>query len=1204
MMEFEQQLQELLKQAALQYIVFKKNEDTERLDKLSLFSRKLLQKEYVIGFAGHFSAGKSSMINALSGENLLASSPIPTSANIVKVHKSIEDFAIVYMHEEQPVKFEAGYDFKTVKELSKNGQLVSQIEIGHSTSTLPLGVTVMDTPGVDSTDDAHAMSTESSLHIADMVFYTMDYNHVQSEQNFQFTKQLMKYNPNVYLIVNQIDKHRENELSFETFKQTVHDSFAAWGVVPKGIFFTSLRELNHPNNDFATVKKIVMDSMNDWQDQLVLTATNTLKKLKSEHELFLIEEKQSLFETYEEILTEEDWQNHQDILEQYEQFLRQEELFSVEAWNETFEDARKELLQNAGIMPSDVREKLKEFLESKQSDFKVGGLFSAKKKTEEERTRRQQELYDSFKVVVQSQITGHLKSLMKQALRDVGALNEEHATSVDSLAFDFPFSIIEEQVQNGALVTGDAVLNFANRVADATKRYFIRETDAWKDVQSTVLEEVAQQAAAPVKLKIKGLQSKVDAIRAIQSVDEQKAFSDKELVRPTKETRAESVKLLTSWEQDYERALLNIRKFDETMLAPKEDILIEEVDIVDELKGELLPIDEVSARALKTAAAVEPIQGFVEVSEYLKKKVERLQKKDFTIALFGAFSAGKSSFSNALMGAKVLPVSPNPTTAAINKIRPVTPEHPHETADVLLKKAEQMLEDIQHSYEAIGLTISSLEEAFSRVAEGLAVPLADERLNVHKSFLRAYEVGYPMFKTHFGETLRVNREDFEHFVADESRSCFVDNIDFYFDCPLTRMGVTLVDTPGADSINARHTGVAFEYIRNADAILFITYYNHAFAKADREFLIQLGRVKDAFELDKMFFIVNAIDLASTIDEEEEVKNYVRSELQRFGIRFPRLYGVSSLMALREKVESEDFQSGMQPFENAFHSFLNDELSALAVKALAEEVDKTQQRLGDLIKQTEVNLKRKDERLEELQVLEQHVRKSFATANTSMLESDTKQELEELLYYVLQRVYYRFNDFFKEAYNPSLFAAKPVAAALDTALKETLQSLRFDFEQELRVTNFRLAQFVERKLKDRFKEDARSLKELNHSFSFLAYESDEPSLLDFEGPFADISKYASVKSHFKNQKAFFEKNEKVHLRDALEILTKPDAQSFLDVEKSKLLDWSTNYIASEAEGLRVHLSEQSFMQIDTERALLQEESRLASWKEIYAELVKG
>ncbi|RKJ01706.1 GTPase, partial [Butyricicoccus sp. 1XD8-22] len=178
------------------------------------------------------------------------------------------------------------------------------------------------------------------------------------------------------------------------------------------------------------------------------------------------------------------------------------------------------------------------------------------------------------------------------------------------------------------------------------------------------------------------------------------------------------------------------------------------------------------------------------------------------------------------------------------------------------------------SYEAIGLSISSLEEAYDRAEEGLKVELVDERLNVHKSFIRAYAKGYLTYKAQLGQTLRVNRSEFELFVAEESRSCFVDNIDFYYDSPLTRMGVTLVDTPGADSINARHTGVAFDYIRNADAILFITYYNHAFAKADREFLIQLGRVKDAFELDKMFFIVNAIDLAETKDEEEDVKNYV------------------------------------------------------------------------------------------------------------------------------------------------------------------------------------------------------------------------------------------------------------------------------------------------------------------------------------------
>ena len=67
--------------------LFKTNDDEDRFKKTALFAKKLIDKEYTIGFAGHFSAGKSSMINALTGEDLLPSSPIPTSANIVKVRK-------------------------------------------------------------------------------------------------------------------------------------------------------------------------------------------------------------------------------------------------------------------------------------------------------------------------------------------------------------------------------------------------------------------------------------------------------------------------------------------------------------------------------------------------------------------------------------------------------------------------------------------------------------------------------------------------------------------------------------------------------------------------------------------------------------------------------------------------------------------------------------------------------------------------------------------------------------------------------------------------------------------------------------------------------------------------------------------------------------------------------------------------------------
>lgn len=41
--------------------------------------------ELTLAFCGHFSAGKSSMINLLCGSSVLPSGPVPTSANIVSI---------------------------------------------------------------------------------------------------------------------------------------------------------------------------------------------------------------------------------------------------------------------------------------------------------------------------------------------------------------------------------------------------------------------------------------------------------------------------------------------------------------------------------------------------------------------------------------------------------------------------------------------------------------------------------------------------------------------------------------------------------------------------------------------------------------------------------------------------------------------------------------------------------------------------------------------------------------------------------------------------------------------------------------------------------------------------------------------------------------------------------------------------------------
>lgn len=69
----------------------------------------------------------------------------------------------------------------------------------------------------------------------------------------------------------------------------------------------------------------------------------------------------------------------------------------------------------------------------------------------------------------------------------------------------------------------------------------------------------------------------------------------------------------------------------------------------------------------------------------------------------------------------------------------------------------------------------------------------------------------------------------------------------------------------------------------------MTYYQHSFSKGDRSFLRKLGLVKESLSMDKMFFVINAADLAKDKAELETVTDYVRSELLKEGIHDPRLF---------------------------------------------------------------------------------------------------------------------------------------------------------------------------------------------------------------------------------------------------------------------------------------------------------------------------
>ncbi|HZG80628.1 MAG TPA: dynamin family protein, partial [Brevibacillus sp.] len=237
-------------------------------------------------------------------------------------------------------------------------------------------------------------------------------------------------------------------------------------------------------------------------------------------------------------------------------------------------------------------------------------------------------------------------------------------------------------------------------------------------------------------------------------------------------------------------------------------------------------------RLRRTSKEIIDVPGMQNQAQAMLDRAERLTANRFTVALFGAFSAGKSSFANALMGDLVLPVSPNPTTAAINKIMPPTDTEPHGTVRVVLKSRDAIEQDVLRSLAVFGHSAADLEGALDELNK-IDVTQIPPTAKPHYTFLKAVTKGLGEMAEHLGGQLLVDMKAFKSFVAKEEKACFAEYIELFYSCPLTDQGIVLVDTPGADSINARHTGVAFEYMKNADAVLFVTYYNHAFSQADR-----------------------------------------------------------------------------------------------------------------------------------------------------------------------------------------------------------------------------------------------------------------------------------------------------------------------------------------------------------------------------------
>ncbi|MBD8068156.1 dynamin family protein [Bacillus sp. PS06] len=1143
--------------------------DKDHAKKVIQLMKKLNQSEFMIGFCGHFSAGKSSMINELIGEELLPSSPIPTSANLVMVKKGRE-YARVYYKNNDIIEYPAPYNYDVIKQYCKNGEEIDSLEISHNTDKLQKGTTIMDTPGIDSTDDAHRVATESALHLADVIFYVMDYNHVQSELNFQFTKEMTDRNKSIYLIINQIDKHQESELSFEQFKDSVEEAFNDYQVRPEGIYYTSLRDREHPYNQLNELKALISDKILHKEELLNQSTLESTKQLIDEYitgfEHSQSEEKEKL-ELMLSALTEEQRVNMDDQVNLIKSELELEQ-DSLEQAKTFFYDGLNKVLDNAILMPFSTRELAKNYLESRQNEFKVGLIFS-KAKTEKERENRLNQFYEDLQDKVTSQIQWHLKEYVSRFLK------ENQLSNLLGLVQEFDLPLKKETLINsyksGARLTGEYVLTYTDDVANEIKKQYRKVALHGLEQIMIELEKTTNKKITKLKAELTSLKNVQEAISKLEMMhyeyeQRQKKLLDLLIEGDTHHRREEIDQLLQ------ETSNIIISSTDELITTNNKQN--EEKEIEKPVHLELKKTDD-KQRVQKTIqdllnvkSEIETIKGLTTLANDMAEKAERLEHNQFTVALFGAFSAGKSSFANALIGSNILPVSPNPTTATINKIKPPTEAYPHGTVIVKLKSQQHLLEDLIHSLQVFGIEAKNVESAIQSITLFLIndVELSGKE-KPHFRFLKAVSSGFEASRSHLGNHLHVDIDAFKEYVAIEEKACFVEWIELYYECELTSKGITLVDTPGADSINARHTGVAFNYIKNADAILFVTYYNHAFSKADREFLIQLGRVKDSFSMDKMFFIINAADLASSIAELEDVKEYVGTQLISYGIRKPRLYALSSQMALKEKTSQEKLaqsvleSSNIHSFEVDFDAFIVTELIEMTIQSAYEDIQRAKSTINYYIESAQESKEAKRHKLEQVKRQEEQLLEMLDSLKLTAQKDALIQEISELTYYVKQRIFLRYSDFFKEAFNPVSLRddGRDLKKTLWVCLDELIDSIGFDLAQEMRATSLRIEGFIQQTVKTILLSYTHDINEIDEHISLSkSIQHDFPEI-DFENALQDIEQQQFKKAIalFKNPKSFFEKNEKKMMSQEIEHLLQEPVSNYLKEQQTRLDEWYVN-----------------------------------------------
>lgn len=210
----------------------------------------------VAGFFGSFSSGKSTIIGALTGKNILPSGALPTTSHMVYLSNGKPGLTAVYKdglkrHTRLSKKMLAAGDLKELSSFlgRKLGCIyekdaVSEFRLEYGIPFLGKHFMIMDTPGINSVSSGHGGIAAEAAGITDIMVYVINMQQPLSESDTVFLKEYGRKCRRLILLLNKSDVVDESEQSVNEItlitseaikKETGIDSFFIYPVSARNI---------------------------------------------------------------------------------------------------------------------------------------------------------------------------------------------------------------------------------------------------------------------------------------------------------------------------------------------------------------------------------------------------------------------------------------------------------------------------------------------------------------------------------------------------------------------------------------------------------------------------------------------------------------------------------------------------------------------------------------------------------------------------------------------------------------------------------------------------------------------------------------------------------------------------------------------------------------------------------------------------------